>query len=325
MAAALQGPVRKLILRSVVATSVALAMSPASALAGGLTPESPASPNADDTQLAYIVMVVLATVIALAMIAGLIGAVRGRASSKQAAQTREEARRTRGTSAIQRRVGGALGILALVIFIFGVVLTEDARQVEATGSEGLTTAQKDLDLPDAGAPLEIEVSGQQWLWRFEYPDGTFSYEKLVVPVDTEVVLDVVSTDILHRWWVPALGPQVDAVPGQTNHTWFKADEEGIYEGRSTQFSGPSYAQMRAQVEVVSPTEYEGFLAEQAAAIKDAQETVRQAVLDGTAPGQETVAAEDAGIEDSAAAKETNTDTDKETAITDAAAASDGGS
>ena len=299
-------------------------MSPASALAGGLTPESPASPNADDTQLAYIVMVVLGTVIALAMIAGLIGAVRGRASSKQAAENLEQAR-TRGTTAIQRRVGGALGILALVVFIFGIVLTEDARKVEATGSSGLTTAQKDLDLPDEGTPLEIEVSGQQWLWRFEYPDGTFSYEKLVVPVDTEVVLDIVSTDILHRWWVPALGPQVDAVPGQTNHTWFKADEEGTYDGRSTQFSGPSYAQMRAQVEVVSPTEYEGWLAEQAAAIKDAQETVRQAVLDGNAPGQETVAAEDAATEDSAAAKETNTDTNKETAITDAAAASDGGS
>lgn len=294
MAAALQGPVRKLILRSVAATSIALALSPASALAGGLTPESPASPNADDMQLAYIVMVVLGTVIALAMIAGLIGAVRGRADSKQAAATREQARRTRGTSAIQRRVGTALGALALIVFIFGVVLTEDARQVEATGSEGLTTAQTDLDLPSDSAPLEIEVSGQQWLWRYEYPDGTFSYEKMVVPVDTEVVLNVLSTDILHRWWVPALGPQVDAVPGQLNHTWFKADEVGTYEGRSTQFSGPSYAQMRAQVEVVTPTEYEGWLAQQADDIKAAQTSVAEQVTQGIAPGQAAPAAKAAG-------------------------------
>ncbi len=320
MAAALQGPVRKLILRSVVATSTALALMPATALAGTLTPDSPASPNADDTQLAYIVMVVLATVIALAMIAGLIGAVRGRGSSKGAAATREEARRTRGTSAIQRRVGGALSVLVLIVFIFGIVLTEDARKVEATGTDGLATAQVNLDLPEGGKPLEIEVSGQQWLWRYEYPDGTFSYEKLVVPVDTEVVLNVISTDILHRWWVPALGPQVDAVPGQMNHTWFKADEEGTYDGRSTQFSGPSYAQMRAQVEVVSPSEYEGWLAQQAADIKDAQDKVKELVLRGVAPGQS--AAPTGGA---AATTEANANANEETAITDAAAASDGGS
>jgi heme/copper-type cytochrome/quinol oxidase subunit 2 len=321
MAAALKGPVRQLVLRSVAATSVALALSPASALAGGLTPESPASPNADDTQLAYVVMVVLGTVIALAMIAGLIGAGRGRASSKQAAETREDARRTRGTSAIQRRVGAALGLLALVVFIFGVVLTEDARQVEATGSEGLTTAQKDLDLPADSKPLEIEVSGQQWLWRYEYPDGTFSYEKLVVPVDTEVVLNVISTDILHRWWVPALGPQVDAVPGQFNHTWFKADEVGTYEGRSTQFSGPSYAQMRATVDVVTPTEYEGWLAQQADDIKAAQDSVSDLVLKGHAPGQSTAETDKAATESA----QTMAKGDEETEITDAAAASDGGS
>ena len=288
MAAALQGPVRKLIRRSVAATSVALALSPASALAGGLTPESPASSNADDTQLAYIVMVVIATVIALALIAALIGAVRGRGSDAVA-----ETRRTRGTSAVQRRVGGALGLLVLIVFIFGIVMTEDARKVEATGTDGLTTAQTGLDLPDGAEPLEITVSGQQWLWRFEYPDGTFSYEKLVVPVDTEVLLNVKSTDVLHRWWVPALGPQVDAVPGQTNTTWFNADEEGTYEGRSTQFSGPSYAQMRAQVDVVSPTDYEAWLEQQAADIKEAQDAVDALVKGGEAPGQSAAPTEDA--------------------------------
>jgi cytochrome c oxidase subunit 2 len=277
----LQGSPTKIVTRGAFAAVVALAATPAGALAGVLTPESPASPNASDSQLAYIVMVTLGTVIALAMIAGLIGAVRGRRSKEATAEA--ALRRTRGTNTAQRRVGLALGGLALIIFIFGIVMTESARKVEATGPDGLTTAQNSLELPSGSEPLEITVSGQQWLWRFEYPDGTFSYTEMVVPVDTEVVLNIESTDILHRWWIPALGGQFDAVPGQTNHTWFKADEVGVYEGQSTQFSGPAYAQMRAFVNVVEPSEYEAWLVEQADDIKAAQTNVADTVAAASDP------------------------------------------
>ena len=66
----------------------------------------------------------------------------------------------------------------------------------------------------------IDAIAQQWLWRFEYPGGTpghrtFTYGELVVPVDTPVILDITSTDVLHSWWVPALGGQVQATPGDT--------------------------------------------------------------------------------------------------------------
>ena len=58
-------------------------------------------------------------------------------------------------------------------------------------------------LRDATAPLQIQASGQQWLWRYEYPDGeTFSYYELVVPVDTAVIVNLASTDVVHRWFVP---------------------------------------------------------------------------------------------------------------------------
>ena len=77
----------------------------------------------------------------------------------------------------------------------------------------------------------IDAIAQQWLWRFEYPGGTrgiapFSYGELVVPVDTSVVLKIDSTDVIHSWWVPALTGQVQAVPGTSPSTWFKADEVG---------------------------------------------------------------------------------------------------
>jgi cytochrome c oxidase subunit II len=280
MAPALKAPRRTLALGSAAAATFALALLPSSALAA-LTPPSPASPNADDTQLAYIVMVALTTLIGLAAIVGLIAAARGRGRRTELEAGEASVRRTRGTNAVQRRIGIALGALALVIFVFGVVVTESARQVEPTGTSGLTTAQKDLDLPSGDTqPLEITVSGQQWLWRYEYPDGTFSYYDLVVPVDTEVLLDVESTDVLHRWWIPALGGMFDAVPGQSNEAWFKADETGVYEGQSTSFSGPAYAQMRARVTVVEPDEYEAWLEQQAADIQEAQNVIRDRVEAG---------------------------------------------
>ena len=60
---------------------------------------------------------------------------------------------------------------------------------------------------------------------------------------------------MHRWFIPALGGQVDAVPGKTAETWFRADREGVYQGQSTFFSGSAYSVMRAWVRVVSPDAY----------------------------------------------------------------------
>src|SRR4029077_10650138 len=109
--------------------------------------------------------------------------------------------------------------------------------------------------PTDTSPLQINAIAQQWLWRFEYPGGrpgqrTFTYGELVVPVDTPVVLNITSTDVLHSWWVPQLGGQVQATPGDTVQTWFRADEVGRYSGRSTIFSGTSFPAMRAWVRVV---------------------------------------------------------------------------
>ena len=87
----------------------------------------------------------------------------------------------------------------------------------------------------------------------------FSYGELVVPVDTAVVLRITSTDVMHRWFIPALGGQVDAVPGKTAETWFRADREGVYRGQSTFFAGSAYAVMRAWVRVVSPAAYEEYV------------------------------------------------------------------
>jgi cytochrome c oxidase subunit II len=269
-------------------------------LASFLTPESPASPNADEMQTIYVVMLAVSVIVGLAINAALIAAV-VRFRSRRGAQP---ARRTAARGLIPR-VAGGIGALALVLFVVGILFTESIREPEASGPEGLQaassrTAQVNVAPPSSDSqPLVINAIGQQWLWRYEYPvkesdDQTFqplfSYEKLVVPVDTTVILRVTSTDVVHRWSVPALAGKVDAVPGQVATTWFKAEEETPegepHEGRSYQYSGPGYPTMRTSVEVVSAEEYEAWLTEQQGLLDEA----RNAVQDETeTPSQATEA------------------------------------
>jgi cytochrome c oxidase subunit 2 len=283
--------VRKSLFLSAALAAYALALAPA-AHAVPFAPQEGASPNADDTTAVYWVMFAIGMVVIAAVNLALIAAVvrfrarRGRAPS-----------RIRGGRRIQPRATALLALLAVAIFIVGIVSTTRVRDVEPSGPDGLEasssrTAQLDLSLPEGDAePLTILASGQQWVWRYEYPDGTFSYYELVVPVDTTVVVRLDSTDVVHRWWIPELGGKFDAVPGRTNQTWFRADAEGTYEGQSAAFSGPGYATMRARVRVVGVPEYEAWLDQQGADIQDAQDAVRKRVQQLAG---ESVAAADEG-------------------------------
>lgn len=261
-----------------------------------LGPETAHSPNADDLNALYVVLFAIAAILVLAINVALIGlAVRSRAARGR------QPRRLKSRGIVQVGAAGAFGLLAAVVFVAGVIKTEEASEVEASGPDGLQaasqlTAQRSLDLPtgdDTAEPLEISATGQQWIWRYEYPDGTFSYYEMVVPSDTAIVVKLASTDVVHRWWVPGLGGKFDAVPGQSNQTWFKVDSdelgddgEATFDGASYAFSGAAYAAMRTRVRVVSPTEYEAWLADQAAGIQEAQAVVQQEVGAAGTPGSE---------------------------------------
>lgn len=252
----------------------ALFATPQAALADVLAPDSPASSSASASRTIYILMAIVVLAVVLGILSAVIRAVRSGGDS-------EPDRRTRGTRGIQQRVGLGLGAAVLVLFIVGIVFTEKARKVEAseTGAE----------------PISIEVTGQQWLWRYEYPaaeespdgystDTPYSFYDLYIPVDTPITLDVSSTDVLHRWWVPALTRAVDAVPADSNTVTFTADEIGTYEGRSTEFSGPAFSTMRTAVHVVETDEYDAFLKQRTEDINAARAAVQEKVDDGTAPG-----------------------------------------
>jgi heme/copper-type cytochrome/quinol oxidase subunit 2 len=286
---------------ALAALSLVLIAEPAQALQ--LAPEAPHSPNTEDMATAYWVMLAVIVLIALAINGALIAAL----MRFRARRGRAPVSITAGRGAIGR-LGAGLGVLALAIFVFGVVISERARSVDDSGPEGLTAStaraaqvpvsgvtESQLEAADAvtsseetgvfkpaeGDPLVIDAIAQQWLWRFEYPGGTpgqrtFSYGELVVPVDTAVVLEIDSIDVISSWWVPALTGQVQAVPGDIAQTWFKADEVGVYEGQGTIFNGTAYPSLAAQVRVVEPAEYEAYVEGLTADLTEAQEAVAQA-------------------------------------------------
>ena len=84
-----------------------------------------------------------------------------------------------------------------------------------------------------------------------------------------------------------VGGQVDAIPGQVNDTWFRADREGTYRGQSSFYSGTSYAAMRSWVTVVSPERYRRFVSLKRRQIAAAQRIVQGAIQSGGTGGSAT--------------------------------------
>jgi cytochrome c oxidase subunit II len=268
----------------------ALALLAAPAAASVLGPRAGHSPNADDIRTAYWVAIVVGAVLIVAVHAFLITAlIRFRARRGRSPQ-----RFTAGARAFVRPAAPLVAV-AVGLFVFAIVMMTKAREVQATGPEGLG-AQGDLvaqvnglSIPPDSKVLNVNVIGQRWLWRFEYPGGRpgdriFSYGELTVPVDTTVLLHLTSTDVTHRWFVPALGGQVDALPGQDVGTWFRADEVGTYHGQSTAFSGTSFATMRAWVHVVTPQDYQRFIDHKREQLASAQDYVAKKLGESTPAG-----------------------------------------
>ncbi|MFN8113486.1 MAG: cytochrome c oxidase subunit II [Solirubrobacterales bacterium] len=271
----MEAPRKRAALLTLAATAGALVAMPELAAADLLAPDSAASDGAGAARTLYVIMAVLAALIVI----GVLGAVVRALRSRSVAAESDDARRTRGTRSIQVRVGAGLGIFVVVLFVVGIIFTGKATEVDASAND----------------PITINVDAQQWVWRYTYPvadpsedgfndDQPYSYQELVVPVDTPINLEISSIDVLHRWSVPALALTADAVPGVTNEVSFMATETGTYEGASKRFSGPGYASMRTRVIVVEPDEYEAFLQSRVDGIKAARTAVQDRVANGTAPG-----------------------------------------
>ena len=118
------------------------------------------------------------------------------------------------------------------------------------------------NIPTPPNALVIHISAAQFAFSYTYPNGKGPSQPstLVVPVNTPVEVDLTSKDVNHDWWVPALAPKVDAIPGQVNHTGFTATAVGLYHGRCAEFCGVGHATMTILVQVVSKPAFQRYMA-----------------------------------------------------------------
>ena len=125
-------------------------------------------------------------------------------------------------------------------------------------------------LPDVkGAPSDsmvVNVTAQQFAFSYTYGANSGAAQgkapstatTLVVPEDTPVKLLVHAKDVVHDWWVPALGPKIDAIPGQSTTTWFESTRTGTFHGQCAEFCGVGHATMLITVKVVSAADWETY-------------------------------------------------------------------
>ena len=267
---------RRLLLAALgAALLVALAIAPG-ALADAITPESGGSAQAEDIDTLYKITLYVAIVIFLIVEGTLIWSLvryRWRRDGPPAVQIRGNTPLELGWT-----VGAALilVVLAAVTFIY----LPEIKDPPASGPDGLasnTNQVAAIGQPDpprsGGKTLNIDVNGQQYLWRFDYPGRPqlFSYYEMVVPTNTTVTLDITASDVIHSWWIPKLGGKVDGVPGHTAETWFKISKPGRYIGQCAELCGSGHADMRAVVRAVPPDEYEAWADRQRDDIKAAQD------------------------------------------------------
>jgi cytochrome c oxidase subunit II len=152
-------------------------------------------------------------------------------------------------------------------------------------------AQKDTSAPD----LTIKVTGYQWKWGYDYLKGegegisfvsTLSTprdqiegnapkgENYLLEVDNEVVVPVgkkvrvitTAADVIHAWWIPALGAKQDAIPGFLRDIWFRAEQTGTFRGQCTELCGKEHAFMPIVVRVVSPDDYSKWVGDKKKAL-----------------------------------------------------------
>lgn len=133
--------------------------------------------------------------------------------------------------------------------------------------------------PSQVTPLHVEVTGQQWWWRVAYPregsETVITANELRLPRGEPVTIALRSRDVIHSFWVPALGGKLDMIPGRDNRLVIQPTRLGVFRGACAEYCGRSHANMGLFVEVMEPDAFRAWLEAQA----------RPAQPEATAQGQ----------------------------------------
>ena len=200
-------------------------------------------------------------------------------------------RKSRGATAAQFHHHTGLELLwtaipVLILVVMAIPATRVLIEMEATGNADMT----------------IKITGHQWKWEYEYIDEGFKFfsvldaksnearqlksgidpasvenyllevdQPLVVPVGSKIRFLTTAADVIHAWWVPALGWKRDSIPGFINESWARIEEEGVYRGQCAELCGRDHAFMPIVLHAVSEDEYFDWVGEMLSVVSDANE------------------------------------------------------
>ncbi|HEX4120891.1 MAG TPA: cytochrome c oxidase subunit II [Verrucomicrobiae bacterium] len=111
--------------------------------------------------------------------------------------------------------------------------------------------------PDA---MEINVVGKQWMWKIQHPEGNREINELHLPLGRDVKLTMTSQDVIHSFYLPEFRVKQDVVPGRYTTEWVKPDRIGTYNLFCSEYCGTSHSLMVGRVFVMSPADYQRWLA-----------------------------------------------------------------
>jgi cytochrome c oxidase subunit 2 len=283
---------RASILILVVALLASLVVAPV-ASANFITPESGGSPNANSIHSLYTIVLYIAAVVFVIVEGALVYSL-----FKFRAKKGAVAAQIHGNTRLE--IGWTLGAAMILVVLTVVTFVKLPSIVNPPNSDaaGLSlSASVTQPTPPNGKKLSVCIQGRQYIWRYTYGNGCkegaftnklpYSYTEMVVPVHTTVVLTIQSSDVIHSWWIPKMGGKVDAVPGYTTYTWFKALHTGDFKGQCAQLCGMNHAAMLADVHVVTPAQYQTWITAQQQKIDSANaqvNTLRQILTSQNALG-----------------------------------------
>lgn len=178
----------------------------------------------------------------------------------------------------------------------------------------MVVAQYNADHSAAPAEMTIKITGYQWMWRYEYIGQNVDFisrldresdrvrqagilpdpaklpnylrdvdRPLVLPADTRIRFVITADDVIHAWWVPALGWKQDAIPGVINEAWTQVSKPGTYRGVCAELCGKDHGFMPIVVKVVPKAEYQVWLNTEKAA--NAEPTATAAAAPVAAGGE----------------------------------------
>lgn len=104
--------------------------------------------------------------------------------------------------------------------------------------------------------MEVNITGRQWAWDITYSTGKKVTNELVVPVETPVVLNMTSVDVIHSFYIPSFRIKQDVVPGKRSKMWFQSDKLGDYQLFCAEYCGTAHSGMIGKVRVVTRAEYD---------------------------------------------------------------------